>query len=92
LSLAGSLHHFAIILSDVDRGIYETLELKVARHPSEAQDHLVAGVLAYCLELTSSGGSSSSFPSPTGTCSSRSTARRSRGPWSASGFDEQREG
>jgi uncharacterized protein YaeQ len=52
LSLAGTLHHFAICLSDVDRGIYETLELKVARHPSEAQDHLVARVLAYCLELT----------------------------------------
>ena len=52
MSLAGTLHHFAIGLSDVDRGVYETLELKVARHPSEAQDHLVARVLAYCLELT----------------------------------------
>jgi uncharacterized protein YaeQ len=52
LSLAGTLHHFAISLSDVDRGVYETLELKIARHPSEAPDHLVARVLAYCLELT----------------------------------------
>jgi uncharacterized protein YaeQ len=52
LSLAGTLHHFAIGLSDVDRGVYETFELKVARHPSEAQDYLVARVLAYCLELT----------------------------------------
>ncbi len=52
MSLAGTLHHFAISLSDVDRGVYEALELKVARHPSEAQDHLVARVLAYCLELT----------------------------------------
>jgi hypothetical protein len=47
LSLAGTLYHFAIGLSDVDRGVYETLELKVARHPSEAQDHLVARALAY---------------------------------------------
>jgi uncharacterized protein YaeQ len=52
LILAGTLHHFAIGLSDVDRAVYETLELKVARHPSEAPDHLVARVLAYCLELT----------------------------------------
>ena len=47
MSLAGTLYHFAISLSDVDRGVYETLELKVARHPSEAQDHLVARALAY---------------------------------------------
>jgi uncharacterized protein YaeQ len=52
VSLTATIHHFAIKLSDVDRGVYETLELKVARHPSEAQDHLVTRVLAYCLEMT----------------------------------------
>ncbi len=52
MSLTATIHHFAIQLSDVDRGVYETLELKVARHPSEAQDHLVTRVLAYCLEMT----------------------------------------
>jgi uncharacterized protein YaeQ len=52
MSLAATIHHFAIGLSDVDRGVYETLALKVARHPSEAQDHLVTRVLAYCLEMT----------------------------------------
>jgi uncharacterized protein YaeQ len=52
VSLAATIHHFAIRLSDVDRGVYETLALKVARHPSEAADHLVTRVLAYCLELT----------------------------------------
>jgi uncharacterized protein YaeQ len=36
----------------VDRAVYETLELKVARHPSEAAEYLVARVLAYCLEYT----------------------------------------
>jgi uncharacterized protein YaeQ len=34
----------------VDRAVYESLELKVARHPSESAEHLVARVLAYCLE------------------------------------------
>jgi uncharacterized protein YaeQ len=41
-----------IDLSDSDRGVYESLALRVARHPSESDDYLVARVLAYCLEYT----------------------------------------
>jgi uncharacterized protein YaeQ len=52
MSLTATIHHFAVRLCDADRGVYETVALKVARHPSEAPDHLVARVLAYCLELT----------------------------------------
>jgi uncharacterized protein YaeQ len=52
VALSATIHHFDIGLSDVDRNVYETLALKVARHPSEAQDYLVARVLAYCLEYT----------------------------------------
>ena len=37
-------------LSHVDRGVYEALELRVARHPSETEDFLCARVLAFCLE------------------------------------------
>jgi len=36
----------------VDRGVYEKLSLKAARHPSETEEHLAARVLAYCLEFT----------------------------------------
>jgi uncharacterized protein YaeQ len=50
VALTATVHHFTIRLSDVDRGVYETLELKVARHPSEADEYMVARVLAYCLE------------------------------------------
>ena len=32
--------------------MYESLALKVARHPSETEEYLVTRVLAYCLELT----------------------------------------
>lgn len=39
-----------ITLSDVDRGVYESLSLKLAQHPSESAEYLVARVLAYCLE------------------------------------------
>ena len=52
MALSATIYHFAIQLSNVDRGVYELLALKVARHPSEAEDYLVARVLAYCLELT----------------------------------------
>ena len=52
MALAATIYHFAIQLSNVDRGVYETLALKVARHPSEAEDYLLARVLAYCLEFT----------------------------------------
>ena len=50
MALTATIHHFTVRLSDVDRGVYETLELKVARHPSEADEYMVARVLAYCLE------------------------------------------
>jgi uncharacterized protein YaeQ len=52
LALGATIYNFAIQLSDVDRGVYQSLALKVARHPSEAEDHLVTRVLAYCLEFT----------------------------------------
>ena len=48
--LTATIYTFDIELSDVDRGVYETLALRVARHPSEAEDYLVTRVLAYCLE------------------------------------------
>jgi len=37
-------------LADADRHLYQALEFKVARHPSESAAWLVARVLAYCLE------------------------------------------
>ena len=45
-----TIYNFSIDLSDMDRGVYETLELRVARHPSETAEYMVVRVLAYCLE------------------------------------------
>ena len=50
MALGATIYHFTIRLSDVDRGVYETLELKAARHPSESDEYLVTRVIAYCLE------------------------------------------
>lgn len=44
-----TLHRFRLKLSDVDRGLYETLELRIARHPSEGDAYLLSRVIAYCL-------------------------------------------
>lgn len=43
------LYRMHLELSDVDRGVYETLDLRVARHPSEGDERVVARVLAYAL-------------------------------------------
>jgi uncharacterized protein YaeQ len=45
-----TVYQFTIDLSDMDRGVYETLGLRVARHPSETAEFMVVRVLAYCLE------------------------------------------
>jgi uncharacterized protein YaeQ len=50
VALGATIHVFDIELSDVDRGVYTTLNLRVAQHPSESPDFLVTRVLAYCLE------------------------------------------
>ena len=44
-----TLYHVKLTLSDVDRGVYETLDLRLARHPSESVRYLVTRLLAYAL-------------------------------------------
>ena len=50
MALTATIHNFDIDLADTDRGVYETLALRVARHPSESEDYLVTRVLAYAME------------------------------------------
>jgi uncharacterized protein YaeQ len=69
MALTATIHHFEITLSDVDRSVYETLDLRVARHPSESARYLVTRTLAYCLEYEegiafSKGGLSSAEEAP----------------------------
>jgi uncharacterized protein YaeQ len=49
MALTATIHHALIDLSDVDRGVYERLELTMARHPSESARYLVTRMIAYCL-------------------------------------------
>src|SRR5882757_694817 len=69
MALGATIYHFRITLSDVDRGVYETLDLRVARHPSETLRYLITRTLAYCLSFEdgiafSKGGLSSAEEAP----------------------------
>ena len=52
MALTATIYTFNIELADADRGVYETLDLRVACHPSETEEHLVTRVLAYWLAYT----------------------------------------
>jgi uncharacterized protein YaeQ len=49
VALQATVYHLRIELSDVDRGVYESLDLRVARHPSESMPYLLTRVIAYAL-------------------------------------------
>ncbi len=51
MAQTATIYTFSIDLSDMDRGVFETLSLRVARHPSETVEYMVVRVLAYCLEF-----------------------------------------
>lgn len=50
MALTSTIYAVQVELSHVDRGVYATLDLRLARHPSETAEFLVTRLLAYCLE------------------------------------------
>ena len=50
MAIGAMIHTFTVQLADVDRGVYDELSLRVARHPSETDAYMLTRVLAYCLE------------------------------------------
>ena len=49
MGLSVTLYRFRIDLSDVDRGVYEQLDFRVAQHPSESLSYLFTRVFAFAL-------------------------------------------
>jgi uncharacterized protein YaeQ len=49
MAQTATIYRVLVALSDVDRGVYESLDLRLARHPSESMRFLVTRLLAYCL-------------------------------------------
>ena len=50
MALSSTIYVFTVRLADADRGVYETLNLRLAQHPSESPEYLITRLLAYCLE------------------------------------------
>ena len=50
MAQTATIYTLSIDLADMDRGVYETLDLRIARHPSETAEYMLTRVLAYCLE------------------------------------------
>lgn len=48
MALKPTIYKLKIDLSDLDREVYESLSLTIARHPSETLERMVVRVLAFC--------------------------------------------
>ena len=64
MALTATIYNFDIQLADVDRGVYETLAIRVACQPSETAEYLLSRVLAYCLEYAEGIGFSKGIAEP----------------------------
>jgi uncharacterized protein YaeQ len=49
MALTATLHTLHLALNDADRAVYQTLELRIARHPSESLPYMLSRTLAFCL-------------------------------------------
>ena len=52
MALTATIYNFDVDLSDTDRHVYETVSMRVAQHPSESNEYLIARLLAYLLEYS----------------------------------------
>src|SRR5215510_12211620 len=52
MALTATIYNFDVELADHDRHVYESLALRLARHPSESDEYLIARLLAYLSEFT----------------------------------------
>src|SRR6202021_2158291 len=52
MALGATIYVLSIELADSDRGVYQPLQLRMARHPSESEEFFLTRMLAYCLEYT----------------------------------------
>ena len=64
MALTSTIYTFDITLSNVDRGVYESLALRAAMHPSESPEYFAARLFAYCLEYAEGIGFSKGISDP----------------------------
>ena len=49
MAAGATLYQVDLVVSDVDRGVYETLAVRLAQHPSESLRYMTTRLLAYAL-------------------------------------------
>ncbi len=49
MALKPTIYKFGITLANIDENLYDTLNLTIARHPSESNERMMARVLAFCM-------------------------------------------
>ncbi len=49
MALKPTIYKTRIVLSDIERAYYDTLNLTIARHPSETLERMMVRVLAFCI-------------------------------------------
>ena len=52
MALTSTIYNAAVELNDVDRGVYESINVRLAMHPSETMEYMATRLMAYCLEYT----------------------------------------
>lgn len=50
MAIKPTIYKVSINLSDLDRNNYDTLNLTIAKHPSETDERMMARIVAYCFE------------------------------------------
>lgn len=51
MALTATVYNLDTELADIDRGVYETFAVRMARQPSETAEYMLTRYLAYCLEF-----------------------------------------
>ena len=49
MAIKPTIYKLTVSLSDLNRDVYDSLSLTIARHPSETMERMVVRVLAFCL-------------------------------------------
>ncbi len=52
MALTSTIYSATVEINDVDRGVYQSIALRIAMHPSETMEYMATRLLAYCLEYT----------------------------------------
>lgn len=64
MALSSTMYALQVALAHVDRGVYESLDFRMAMHPSESAEYFTARLFAYCLEYAEGIGFSKGVSDP----------------------------